>query len=65
VERAVLRHARDRDDGLSQWLNVLSERKHANVVIVALANETARVAWAMVRNETVYHPSLESGSQAV
>lgn len=63
--RAVLRHARDRDDGLSQWLNVLSERKHANVVIVALANKTARVAWAMVRNETAYDPSLVSGSQAV
>jgi transposase len=46
--RAVLRHAKDRDDGLSQWLKAMSARKHPNVVSVALANKTARVAWAMV-----------------
>jgi hypothetical protein len=28
----VLRHAKDRDDGLSQWLNDLSARKHTNCV---------------------------------
>ncbi len=42
--RAVLRHAKNRDDGLSQWLNELMARKHANVVTVALANKTARIA---------------------
>ena len=50
--RAVLRHAKKRDDGLSQWLNRLVARKHINVVSVALANKTARVAWAIVHNET-------------
>jgi transposase len=43
--RAVLRHAKDRDDGLNQWLKAMSARKHPNVVSVALANKTARVAW--------------------
>ena len=62
--RAVVRHAKDRDDGLSQWLKALSERKHANIVVVALANKTARVAWAVVRNETAYDPALVSGIQA-
>jgi transposase len=62
--RAVLRHAKDRDDGLSQWLKMLTARKHPNVVIVALANKTARVAWALVHNGTDYDPRLVAGSQA-
>ena len=62
--RAVLRHAKDRDDGLSQWLNALSARKHANVVSVALANKTARMAWAVVHNKTAYDPTLAAGLQA-
>ena len=56
--RAVLRHVRDKDDALSQWVRKLSGCKHANVVTVALANKTARVAWAIVRNDTVYDPTL-------
>jgi len=62
--RAVIRHAKDRDDGLSQWLKALSARKHANTVAVALANKTARVAWAVVHNDTAYDPSLISGGEA-
>jgi len=63
--RAVIRHAKGRDDGLSEWLQALSARKHANVVAVALANKTARVAWSVVRNDAAYDPSLISGGQAV
>ena len=63
--RAVLRHVGNRDDGLSQWLNTLSGRKHVNVVTVALANKTARVAWAIVHNDTAYDPKLTAGSAAV
>jgi transposase len=37
-------------------------RKHVNVVAVALANKTARVAWAMVRNDKAYDPKLVTGS---
>lgn len=59
--RAVLRHAPGRDDGLSQWLNALVQRKHPNVVSVALANKTARIAWAIVRHETDYDPALVAG----
>ena len=62
--RAVLRHAKNRDDGLSQWLKALSAPKHVNVVTVALANRTTRVAWAMVRNDTAYDPRLVAGSYA-
>ncbi|MGE5665867.1 MAG: transposase [Betaproteobacteria bacterium] len=62
--RAVLRHARYRDDGLSQWLKTMSARKPPNVVSVALANKTARVAWAMVHNDRAYDPRLVAGHDA-
>jgi transposase len=62
--RAVIRHAKDRDDGLSQWLNELVARKHVNVATVALANKTARIAWAIVHNETSYDPMLAASGQA-
>jgi transposase len=58
--RAVIRHAKDKDDGLSQWLNELKVRKHVNVVTVALANKTARIAWALAHNDTSYDPVLAS-----
>lgn len=56
--RAVLRHAANRDDALSCWLKELSSRKHSNVVTVALANKTARVAWAMVFKNAHYDPMM-------
>lgn len=62
--RAVLRHAAGRDDGLSQWLNTLRQRKHPNVVAVALANKTARIAWAMARRGDDYDPALAAGLSA-
>jgi len=58
--RAVLYHAKHRNDGLSQWLNELVGRKHVNVVAVALANKTARIAWAIVHNDSCYDPVLAS-----
>lgn len=55
--RAVMRHAKKRDDNLSRWVNELASRKHVNVATVALANKTARVAWALIYNETNYDPA--------
>jgi transposase len=34
--------------------NTLLERRHANIVIVALANKTARMAWALLRHDRDY-----------
>ena len=36
----------------------LATRRHPNVAAVALANKTARMAWAMLRNETDYDPDF-------
>jgi len=56
----VLRHVDGKGDGLSHWLKGLAARKHINVATVALANKTARIAWALVHNEAVYDEGLAS-----
>lgn len=55
--RSAVHAARGKSDPLSRWINGLLERRHVNVVIVALANKTARMAWALVRNDRDYDPS--------
>ncbi|TFB44540.1 IS110 family transposase [Pseudomonas sp. F01002] len=54
--RSVLRTAKSKDDRLSRWVVRLAERSHPNVAAIALANKTARMAWAMLRNGTDYQP---------
>ncbi|MGF6203994.1 IS110 family transposase [Pseudomonas laurylsulfatiphila] len=54
--RSALRTAKFKDDRLSQWAVRLAERSHPNVAAIALANKTARMAWAMLRNGTDYQP---------
>ena len=56
--RAVLRHATGKEDGLSRWLKALTARKHANVAVVALANKTARIAWALIYKNVDYDDAL-------
>ena len=55
---SALRAARRRpDDPANQWLLRLSERRHPNVVVVALANHTARRAWALLASGEEYRPA--------
>jgi transposase len=56
--RAVVSQAKHRDDRLSRWVTGIAQRRHPNVAPVALANKTARMAWAMLRNETDYDPDF-------
>ena len=56
--RSVVTHAKHRDDRLSRWVTGIATRRHPNVAAVALANKTARMAWAMLRNETNYDPDF-------
>ncbi len=52
----MVRTAKGKDDRLSLWVVSLAARSHPNVAAVALANKTARIAWAMIRNGTDYDP---------
>ena len=36
----------------------LAKRSHTNVAAVAVANKTARMAWAMMVNETDFDPAF-------
>jgi len=54
--RSMIRAAKGKDDRLSQWVTSLAARSHPNVAAVAMANKTARIAWAMIRNGTNYQP---------
>ena len=50
--RSVLTHTKHPD----AWVQELSRRRPANVVVVAMANKTARTIWAMLRYERDYAP---------
>jgi transposase len=55
--RAVLYHVRRKSDVKSAWAARLLDRRHANVVAIALAAKQARVIWALLARGTEYHPS--------
>jgi len=56
---AVLRIKRDRAP-IGAWLDGLDARAPKNVVVVAMANKLARIAWAVLSSGQDYRPSLNA-----
>jgi transposase len=54
---AVIGHARPGRSIASAWLSSLLERKPRKLAAVALANKTARIAWAMMMSGESYRPA--------
>ena len=52
--RAVMFRLAKHDDRRSQWLKELAARRGFNRAIVALANKTARIAWAVLKRKEDY-----------
>ncbi|MDX1555602.1 MAG: IS110 family transposase [Xanthomonadales bacterium] len=52
--RAALPYLAGRSDALGSWLRALLARAHRNVVVVALANKLARIAWAVLSGTNRY-----------
>jgi transposase len=52
--RAVMFRLAKHDDRRSQWLKELAARRGFNRAIVALANKTARIAWAVLTRKEDY-----------
>ncbi len=52
--RAVVRVARGRTGGMWDWINKMLERRHFNIVTVAVANKTARIMWSMITKGTAF-----------
>ncbi len=55
--RTVLRWRRAKPSAEIEWTDKLMERRPTNVVLVAMANKTARVAWALLRHQRTYQPA--------
>ncbi|MBE8715932.1 IS110 family RNA-guided transposase [Cellvibrio polysaccharolyticus] len=51
--RAVIKHMNPRRS-MTPWIAELMRRRHRNVVIVALANKLARIAWALMSKGKSY-----------
>jgi len=51
---SVIRRAADNASGTGVWVRSLMERKPSRVVTVAMANKTARIAWAVLARGEVY-----------
>jgi len=51
---SMLRYARARTAPGSDWVNSLLERRPARLVTVAMANKTARIAWAILAKREIY-----------
>ena len=63
--RAAVRTSPGKDDPLSRWIQKLLARRHTNVVVVALASKTARMAWALLRHDAAYEPRLAAKSDSM
>jgi transposase len=59
---AVVRRARGARAPALAWVNALLERRPARLVTVALANKTARVAWAILTRGEVYRAPAASAA---
>jgi transposase len=57
--RSVVQQRHKQSPGLRDWLAQLLRRTHQNVVVVALVNKLARMAWAVLcKNERYRAPVL-------
>ena len=56
--RSVLISPRRGRHGFGRWLTALEGRAHHNVVVVALANKLARIAWAVLTKQERYRSAL-------
>ncbi len=54
--RAVLGKAGGKEDPRSLWIGRMRERRHPNVVAVALAKKNSRIFWALLSREQDYRP---------
>lgn len=55
--RSLLRGVEGKSDHTSRWAAALKTRRHTNIVIVALANRIARVAYAVLTTGNAYDPT--------
>ena len=60
--RADLRWSKHRKERRSIWQESLLARRPTNVVLVAMANKTARVVWAMLSRGEAFRTEARSAA---
>lgn len=63
--RAVLRYSDRKEDRHSRWATALKARRPSNVVVVALANKMARIAYAVLTTGRLYDPNMTDSTAAL
>lgn len=58
---SLVRQTRSHPKRASRWLTKLLERKPARFATVAMANKTARIAWAVLTHNAPYNPQTIGG----
>ena len=59
---AVIRYARTKTAAETAWISSLLSKKPVRLVSVALANKTARIAWALLSRGEVYRSATPAGA---
>jgi transposase len=59
----MIRTAKAKEDRLSQSVMRIAATRHPHIAAVALANKTARIAWAMMVKQADYRPELVAAWQ--
>jgi transposase len=52
--RALVTVSKGREGGMWSWVNGLLARRPFNVVVAAVANKLARIAWALLSRSEAY-----------
>jgi transposase len=63
--RSVVRYANKKTDWRSEWVTKLLLKKHKNAVVTAVANRTARIAWAVLQSCKPYHNSAVESNKSI
>ena len=53
---SMVRRAGGWNSAVGGWLRTILQRRPVRLVTVALANKMARIAWAVMTRNEVYHP---------
>lgn len=60
--RSRVQAAAGKDDADSRWINALVKRRNQNVAAVAVANQHARMIWALLTRGEAYRPELAAAA---
>lgn len=55
--RSIVMSLNRDNHAIGKWMSQLEARTHHNVLVVAVANKLARIAWAVLAKGEMYHPT--------